>query len=77
MPIRFEALQSGRNTRELGCSILRVEGGRITVKQDAEIVSGTMLGLRIGRLGRRQPPEPEQGDALSQLEELLRFNKRV
>jgi hypothetical protein len=65
---RVEAEQKGFT---LGGSVFRFEGGNITVKQKVDVLSGTMIGLRIGRLDKAKLPESE-GDAVSQLEELLR-----
>jgi CHAT domain len=56
----------------LGGRLFTIEGGRFTVKMEADVVSGTMVGVQIGRFGRNQPSDDSDRDAIEQLERLLR-----
>jgi hypothetical protein len=56
----------------LGGRLFRAEGGRFTVKMEADVVSGTLVGLQIGSFGRKQASADSDQDAIAQLETLLR-----
>jgi hypothetical protein len=56
----------------LGGSVFRVDGGRITVKQKVDVLTGTQVGLTIGSLGSRSASRDTEQDAISRLEKLLR-----
>ena len=57
----------------LGATTFGLEGGRLTVRQEADVVSGTMVGARIGRLGGGAPADAAEEQALAALEKLLRL----
>ena len=56
----------------LGGRVFSLEGGRLTVKMEADVVSGTMVGLQLGNLRRISPRVASEKDADSELENLLR-----
>jgi CHAT domain-containing protein len=55
----------------LGGKVFRLEGGRLTVKMEADVVSGTMVGLQLGKFGKSARADSEN-EAASELENYLR-----
>ncbi len=55
----------------IGSSVYHLQGGCLVVRQEADVVDGTMIGASIGSLGGNiQDADPEE-KALSQLKKLL------
>jgi CHAT domain len=57
----------------VGGHVVRLEGGRLTVTQQADRVTGEMVGLRLGSVGGPKQPAKSQQDPAAQLEDLLRL----
>jgi hypothetical protein len=59
----------------LGASVFTMEGGTLKVKMQADVVSGTIVAARIGRIGAGAPRNAEQVDtgAVAQLEKFLKL----
>ncbi|MHC2842897.1 CHAT domain-containing protein [Bradyrhizobium diazoefficiens] len=58
----------------LGAHAFNLEGGRLRVIQQADVVSGTLVGLRIGDPQSRNAATKAGQDPVSQLEKLLRLS---
>jgi hypothetical protein len=56
----------------LGSYAVSIQGGRLVVRQKADVVEGTMIGSVIDRLGG-PPSAANEGQALAKLEEFLRW----
>lgn len=55
----------------IGSNIYHLQNGHISIKQEADVVSGNMVGLSIGNLGGNLAGEEPENKALYQLKELL------
>jgi len=59
----------------LGAYTFNIQGGQLMVRQEADVVSGTMIGAVISRLGGSPATQDEEQQALAKLEELLGVQK--
>jgi hypothetical protein len=57
----------------LGAAVFSLQGGQLTLNQEAQTVSGTIIGARIGRQGSGPSASGGEGQALQELERLLRL----
>lgn len=58
----------------IGQSVVNLEGGKVSIRQQADAVEGTMIGGVYGTIGGPADKEIGQAEAMSQLKDLLRMN---
>lgn len=59
----------------VGASVYSVQGGRLSVEQRIQKVSGTVIGARIGVLGGGAPKPPSEEQIAADLEKLLQVRR--
>lgn len=58
----------------IGDSVVSLGGGKITIRQKADVVDGVMIGGIFGKVGGGPTKEIGQAEALAQLQDLLRMD---